>query len=384
MSENGTIYNVETICRGCPSLNEKREHSCSNHCTYRSLNVYDWLSGLPEAPVDCDIVEIRFKNTRKGFYYNVNKLHLQTGDIVAVEASPGHDIGEVSLKGELVYRQMIKYGINPKEQEFKKIYRKAKTADIEKWKEATSLERPTMLEARKIAESLELNMKIGDVEYQGDKTKAIFYYIAEERVDFRELIKVLADKFKVRIEMRQIGARQEAGRIGGIGSCGRELCCSSWLTNFISVTSNAARLQEISLNPQKLAGQCSKLKCCINYEVSGYRDAKKDFPDDSQVLQTEEGDAHFIKADVYKKIIWYSYEPDSTLNLIPVSLERVDEIIEMNQAGKKPKRLEGEKEKSRLGVKSDNELPAEESITRFDERKTGQSKRKKKKNKNKK
>ncbi len=378
MSNNGTTYNSDMLCRGCPSLIERSEKGCIKECTCNSLNVNDWLSGLPSAPNKVDIVEVRFKNTRKGFYYNVNGLHLNAGDLVAVEASPGHDIGAVSLTGELVLQQIKKYGVDPSKEELKKVYRKAKPADIEKWKEAISLERTTMLEARKIAESLNLDMKIGDVEYQGDKTKAIFYYIAEERVDFRELIKVLADKFKARIEMRQIGARQEAGRIGGLGSCGRELCCSSWLTNFISVTSNAARLQEISLNPQKLAGQCSKLKCCINYEVASYRDAKKDFPDVSQVLETEEGSAHFVKADVYKRIIWYSFDPDSTLNLIPVKLERVNEIIEINKAGKKPKKLAGDKQVTGK-VPNDNDFIAEESITRFDDKNKGPAKKRKKK-----
>lgn len=378
MSNNGITYNSEMVCRGCPSLIERSEKGCIKECTCNSLNVHDWLSGLPSAPNNVDVVEIRFKNTRKGFYYNVNGLHLSAGDLVAVEASPGHDIGAVSLTGELVLQQLKKYRADPSKEELKKIYRKAKPADIEKWKEAISLERSTMLEARKIAESLKLDMKIGDVEYQGDKTKAIFYYIAEERVDFRELIKVLADKFKVRIEMRQIGARQEAGRIGGLGSCGRELCCSSWLTNFISVTSNAARLQEISLNPQKLAGQCSKLKCCINYEVASYRDAKKDFPDVSQVLETEEGSAHFIKADVYKRIIWYSFDPDSTLNIVPVNLERVNEIIEMNKAGKKPKKLAGDKTETVRGHNNDHAFSPEDSITRFDDKDRGSAKKRKK------
>ncbi len=379
MASNQSTYNSEMICRGCPLLLEKTEKGCIQKCNCDSLSVIDWLSGLPEAPNKVGIVEIRFKNTRKGFYHNVNGLHLNPGDLVAVEASPGHDIGTVSLTGDLVIQQIKKCGIDPSPEGLKKIYRKAKSADIEKWKEAILLERETMLEARKIAESLDLDMKIGDVEYQGDKTKAIFYYIAEERVDFRELIKVLADKFKVRIEMRQIGARQEAGRIGGIGSCGRELCCSSWLTNFKSVTSNSARIQEISLNPQKLAGQCSKLKCCINYEVAIYRDARKDFPDSSQVLETEEGKAHFIKADVYKRIIWYSFDPDSTINLVPVTLERVNEIIDMNREGKKPNKLTGEKVIA-TRVTGEQENFEEDSLTRFDEKKKPAKKKKKKKN----
>ncbi len=219
------------------------------------LETFDWLSSIPEVKKEIDIVEVRFKNTRKEFFVNSNGLRLRKGDIVAVEASPGHDIGIVSLTGELVYLQLKKQGISPEGHEFKKIYRKAKAADLEKWYEAVMLEHTTMIKTRKIAAELKLDMKIGDVEYQGDRTKAIFYYIADERVDFRELIKILADTVKIRIEMRQIGARQEAGRIGGIGSCGRELCCSTWITNFVSVTTNAARYQEISLNPQNLAGQ---------------------------------------------------------------------------------------------------------------------------------
>ncbi|NLA48687.1 MAG: hypothetical protein GX876_04400, partial [Bacteroidales bacterium] len=228
------------------------------------LDSFNWLSNLPECAAENGIVEIRFKNTRKGFYRNINNLRLEIGDVVAVEASPGHDIGRVSMTGRLVREQLRELKIPPSPEDLKKVYRKARTADIQKWEEAKKLEIPTMLQSRKISAGLNLNMKIGDVEYQGDKTKAIFYYIADERVDFRQLIKVLADEFRVRIEMRQIGARQEAGRIGGIGSCGRELCCSTHITNFNSVTTTHAKYQELSLNPQKLAGQCSKLKCCLN------------------------------------------------------------------------------------------------------------------------
>jgi len=254
---------------------------CINDCVRScgKLTSFDWLKDISKMQGFNEVAEIRFKNTRKAYYHNANQLPLEVGDIVAVEASPGHDIGIVSMIGQMVLYKMRTEGINYKEQEFKKIYRKAKQTDIEKWKEATSLEHKTMIKARQISSDLKLEMKIGDVEYQGDKTKAIFYYIADERVDFRELIKVLAEEFKIRIEMRQIGARQEAGRIGGIGACGRELCCSKWVTNFVSVTTNAARYQEVSLNPQKLAGQCSKLKCCLNYELDAYLDAQEDFPD---------------------------------------------------------------------------------------------------------
>ncbi len=353
-------------------------------CSCNSLDVYDWLSDLKGTNSKHGIVEIRFKNTRKGFYRNVNMLNLERGDIVAVESSPGHDLGIVSLKGELVLEQMKKYNVSPEDESLKKIYRKAKPADIEKWKGAISLEIPTMLRAREITESMKLNMKIGDVEYQGDNTKAIFYYIAEERVDFRELIKVLAEEFRVRIEMRQVGARQEAGRIGGIGACGRQLCCSTWLTNFSSVTTNAARVQEISLNPQKLAGQCSKLKCCINYEVEVYNDAKKDFPDMNFVLETTEGKYYFQKADIFKKIIWYSDSPDSSLNMIPLKLERVREVIELNRKGKKPVKIIEQMEMDALEEKHVDDLFFNDSITRFDEKsKIRKKKKKNRKNKNK-
>lgn len=326
-------------CRGCPTTIDPEKSQSERLCSCASLHVFDWMKGINEPLVDREFVEVRFKNTRKQFYINDNHLPLEQGDIVAVEASPGHDIGIVSLRGPLVYEQMRKYKVDPSGSDFKIIYRKTKPADIEKWLEAINLESTTMLKAREMAERLNLNMKIGDVEYQGDKTRAIFYYIADERVDFRELIKLLAEEFRIRVEMRQIGARQEAGRIGGIGSCGRELCCNSWLTNFKSVTTNAARIQEISLNPQKLAGQCGKLKCCINYEVDCYADAKKDFPDISLTLETKEGKAYYQKSDVFKKILWYSFESNETVNLIPVPLSRAQEIVELNAKGVKPEKL---------------------------------------------
>jgi cell fate regulator YaaT (PSP1 superfamily) len=306
-------------------------------CGCAKLDSFNWMGQIPLASDYNELAEIRFKNTRKGFYRNVNGLRIKKGDIVAVEASPGHDIGIVSLTGELVLMQMKKYGISPDSEDLKKIYRKAKPADIDKWKETIGLEHDTMIKSRKIAEKLNLDMKIGDVEYQGDKTKAIFYYIADERVDFRELIKVLADEFKLRIEMKQIGARQEAGRIGGIGSCGRELCCASWMTSFISVTTSAARLQEVSLNPQKLAGQCGKLKCCLNYEVQCYIDAQKGFPDKEIILETEKGPAYHYKTDIYRQIMWYGFEKgeEAVIRLIPVPVERVIEIIELNKQNQK-------------------------------------------------
>jgi cell fate regulator YaaT (PSP1 superfamily) len=303
------------------------------------LDSFDWLKDISECSNENEIVEIRFKNTRKGFYRNVNNLRLEIGDIVAVEASPGHDIGRVSMVGSLVKQQLRELKIPPSPDDMKKVYRKAKSVDIQKWEEAKKLETPTMLRSRKISEELKLNMKIGDVEYQGDKTKAIFYYIADERVDFRQLIKVLAEEFKVRIEMRQIGARQEAGRIGGIGSCGRELCCSTYITNFISVTTTHAKYQELSLNPQKLAGQCSKLKCCLNYEVDCYVDAQRCFPPKEIPLEMTDSTAYFQKMEVHKRIYWYSTDPHSTTNLVPVPVQRVREIQAMNKKGIKADRL---------------------------------------------
>jgi len=303
------------------------------------LDSYNWLKDIPECPGENDIVEIRFKNTRKGFYRNINNLRFEIGDLVAVEASPGHDIVRISMTGRLVFEQLKELKNIPLPDDMKKVYRKAKAVDLQKWEEAKSLEVPTMLRSRQIAEELKLDMKIGDVEYQGDKTKAIFYYIADERVDFRQLIKVLAEEFKVRIEMRQIGARQEAGRIGGIGSCGRELCCATYITNFTSVTTTQAKYQELSLNPQKLAGQCGKLKCCLNFEVDCYIDAQKNFPPKDIPLETKDCTAYFQKMEVHKGIYWYTTEPDSTANLIPVPVERVIEIQDMNKKGIKAERL---------------------------------------------
>jgi len=308
-------------------------------CGYNKLDSFNWLKDLPEVENDNDIVEIRFKNTRKGFFRNVNGLRLEIGDVVAVEASPGHDIGRVSMVGRLVAEQLKELKTAPSSVDLKKVYRKAKAVDIQKWEEAKKLETVTMLRSRKISEELKLNMKIGDVEYQGDKTKAIFYYIADERVDFRQLIKVLADEFRVRIEMRQIGARQEAGRIGGIGSCGRELCCSIYITNFVSVTTTHAKYQELSLNPQKLAGQCSKLKCCLNFELDCYLDAQKQFPSREIPLELADSKVWFQKIEVHKGIYWYSTDPHSSVNLTAVPVQRVKEIQDLNRKGKKPERL---------------------------------------------
>ncbi len=348
-------------CRGCG----KQDHQ---------LNTYDWLSDIPENSLETEMVEVQFKNTRKEYFRNSNGLDLIKGDIVAVEANPGHDIGIVTLTGRLVKLQMKKANLKP-DVEIKRIYRKAKPVDMEKYEEAKSKEHDTMIRSRQIANDLHLNMKIGDVEYQGDGNKAIFYYIADERVDFRQLIKVLAEAFRVRIEMKQIGARQEAGRIGGIGPCGRELCCATWMTSFISVSTNAARLQDISLNPQKLAGQCAKLKCCLNYEIDDYVEAQKRLPSKEIILETKDASFYFFKADILKGIITYSSDKNIAANLTNITGKRAFEIIAMNKGGKKPESLvEEERNKE---PKKPIDLLEQESVTRFD-----RSKKKKKKNKN--
>ena len=323
-----------------------------------------WLEEYP-VNVPSDIVEVRFKNTRRSFYQNVNNLDLKRGDIVAVEASPGHDIGVVSLTGDLVARQMRRTGFNPYNGEFRKIYRKAKPYDIERWQEAIALEHETMIASRQIAADMGLNMKIGDVEYQGDKIKAIFYYIADERVDFRELIKVFAERFHIRIEMKQIGARQEAGRIGGIGACGRELCCASWISNFSSVTTNSARMQEISLNPQKLAGQCSKLKCCLAYEYDTYVDARKEFPRLREPLQALDGEYYLVKTDILAGTMSFSSSKDTMTNVVTLPVARVKEIIALNRAGKKVDQLSAE-QPQREKFEEPTYRSEEGSITRFD------------------
>ncbi len=341
--------------------------TCIDRCG--KLDVYDWLADVPESCNVSDIVEVQFKNTRKGYFKNSNGLRLKKGDVVAVEASPGHDIGTVSCTGEIAVMQMRKNRLNISDYDFKRVYRHAKPVDYEKWEEAKALEHETMIKSRQISADLKLDMKIGDVEYQGDRTKAIFYYIADERVDFRQLIKVLADKFKVRIEMRQIGARQEAGRIGGIGPCGRELCCSTWITNFVSVTTNAARYQEISLNPQKLAGQCGKLKCCLNFELDAYIDAQKDFPSTEVPLETQDGTHFHFKTDIFKGIMTYSTDKIIPSNLVEVPVDRVKEIIRLNKRGKKVQGLLDDRHVVASPVKELDyqNVVGEDSISRFDE-----------------
>ncbi|MDE5842946.1 MAG: hypothetical protein K2H35_04345 [Muribaculaceae bacterium] len=342
-----------------------------------TLNVTDWLQDIQYIPAseETEIVQVLFKNTRSAFFRNPDKLPLKKGDWVAVEASPGHDIGQVMLTGPLVRLRMKK---NPatKEGEIKQIFRIATDADIEKFKEARAKEHTTMIRSRQIAADLGLNMKIGDVEYQGDGAKAIFYYIADERVDFRKLIRILADTFKIRIEMKQIGARQEAGRIGGIGPCGRPLCCSSWMSRFVSVGTGAARIQDLSMNPQKLAGQCGKLKCCINFETEAYSEAAREFPPKDAVLITQEQEYFQFKTDILARTITYSTDKKMPVNLITISVERAKEIIRINKRGEKPEQLEAEKAAPPQRQEY-VELVGQDSLTRFDKKA-----KKKKKNKN--
>jgi cell fate regulator YaaT (PSP1 superfamily) len=325
---------------------------------------------------ETDFVEVQFKNTRKGYYLNSNKIPLQKDDVVAVEASPGHDIGTVTLTGSLVLLQMKKARIKS-DAEIRRVYRKAREVDMEKYHEAKAKEQDTMIRSRQIAKDLGLDMKIGDVEYQGDGNKAIFYYIADGRVDFRQLIKVFAEEFKIRIEMKQIGARQEAGLIGGLGVCGRELCCSKFINNFQSISTQAARCQDLSLNPQKLAGQCSKLKCCINYEAPVYIDAQKRFPFVNAPLELQDGQAFLIKSDILKGIMWFSYQEGSFSNMIPLTAYEVKQIINENKAGRKPATIlkNQEEEKKNDFVSS----LGEDNINRFDEKKKNKNKKKKRK-----
>ena len=340
----------------------------------KQLNTYDWLADVPGNAESTDLVEVQFKNTRKGYYHNVNNLDLRKGDLVAVEANPGHDIGVVTLTGRLVKLQIKKANLKSQD-DIKRIYRIAKQVDLDKWKEAKSREHATMIQSRQIAKDLGLKMKIGDVEYQGDGNKAIFYYIADERVDFRQLIKVLAEAFHVRIEMKQIGARQEAGRIGGTGPCGRELCCATWMKNFVSVSTNAARYQDISLNPQKLAGMCAKLKCCLNYEVDNYVEASRKMPPKDAVLETADGEFYQFKVDILAGLITYSTDKNLASNLETITAERAKEIIELNKNGEKPLSLmeNGKVKESSKHI----DLLNESDLSRFDK-----AKKKKKKNKN--
>ena len=360
-----------TLGHGCARGLCKRGVSRSDH----QLNAFDWLADVPGNNESTDLVEVQFKNTRKGYYHNVNGLDLHKGDWVAVESTPGHDIGIVTMTGRLAELQVRKAYLKS-EDDIKKIYRLAKDSDMERYYEAKSREEATMIQSRQIAKDLGLQMKIGDVEYQGDGNKAIFYYIADERVDFRQLIKVLADTFHVRIEMKQIGARQEAGRIGGTGPCGRELCCATWMKNFSSVSTNAARFQDISPNPQKLAGMCAKLKCCLNYEIDNYMEAGKKLPPHDAILQTQDADYYMFKKDILSGMVTYSTDKRIAANLETITSERAKEIIEMNKEGKKPMSLADDgKQKA---PEKPKDLLDDADLTRFDS-----SKKKKKRKKQK-
>ncbi|MBE6297210.1 MAG: hypothetical protein E7088_01785 [Bacteroidales bacterium] len=357
----------------------KDNNSCSGICCKgcsrmeAPLNTFDWLAGIPGNEEYTDIVEVQFKNTRKGYYKNSNNIPLQKGDIVAVEATPGHDIGTVTMTGRLVLLQLKKTRLTP-ESEFKRIYRKARAVDMEKFQEAKAREHETMIRSRQIAKELDLEMKIGDVEYQGDGQKAIFYYIADNRVDFRQLIKVLADAFKIKIEMKQIGARQEAGRIGGIGPCGRELCCATFTTNFVSVSTSAARFQDISLNPQKLAGQCAKLKCCLNYEVDAYVEASRRLPARDVELETQDGVYYFFKCDILRGEVTYSTDKHIPANLVTIPARRAFAVIEMNKRGERPESLQAT---NRQETKRPVDLLEQENIDRFDNASRNNKKRRK-------
>ena len=331
--------------RGCIVSHDAESGETS--CTYRAgcckLGDYNWLKDAPDGSCD-GLFEVRFKNTRKGIYINDSPQNIRLGDLVMVEATTGLDLGIVTLEGPIVGRQMKCKGIDPKTAVFKKIYRKARQTDIERWQEAIAREQETMIKARSIAAEMGLEMKIGDVEFQGDGTKAIFYYIADGRVDFRQLIKAFAEEFHIRIEMKQIGARQEAGLIGGLGVCGRELCCANYISSFQSISTAAARCQDLSLNPQKLAGQCGKLKCCLNYEVATYLDAQSRIPKVSEPLDFQDGPAYLRKTDILKEVMYFSYDRTSDAQLYPLAASEVREIIKMNRNGVKPESLRSEPE----------------------------------------
>lgn len=367
----------KNISRGCCFSRGEQGDSVASATAVAGCNkmeTWDWLADLPNPLADEQIYEIQFKNTRKGFYQLSSSMEpLKKGDIVVVESSPGHDVGIVTLTGMMVSKQMRRTGFSAVGAEFKRILRHAGPMDVERWQEAIGLEYGTMIRSREIVSQLGLNMKIGDVEYQGDRLKAIFYYIADQRVDFRELIKVLADQFRIRVEMKQIGARQEAGRIGGISACGRELCCATWQNNFSTVTIGAARHQEISLNPQKLAGQCGKLKCCLNYELDNYIDARRDFPRVTVPLEALDGNYYLVKSDIFRKMMWFSPDPHSTSVMIPLGVDRVRKIMAMNRKGQKVDKVEDET----LVVKTEVAEPAyenvvgQDSLTRFDKAERG-------------
>ena len=368
-------FNAESIL-----INRENKERLKCRSFNAKLHTYNWLEDYPEMQDCTNLVEVQFKNTRKGFYVNSNNLELKQGDVVAVEALPGHDIGTVTLTGKLVLLQMKKNHYRPVDEGLRRIYRVAREGDIEKFNQAKAREEITMIRSREIADDLGLDMKIGDVEYQGDGNKAIFYYIADERVDFRELIKILASEFRVKVEMKQIGARQEAGRIGGIGPCGRQLCCSGWLTNFVSVSTSAARIQELSINPQKLAGQCAKLKCCLNYEVDAYIEAQRKLPSREVALETKEGVYYHFKTDIFSGMMTYSMGRNSLTGLVTVHKDRVYEVVNLNRKGIKPDKLvtEAQEKQAPKEIYGGNSLN-DDSITRFDD--SAKSKPKKKRRK---
>ncbi len=360
--------------RGCVVTDSEQGSEVNYRRGCCKLRDYDWLKGVPQEKYK-DLYEVRFKNTRKGIYLNNSGQSIKQGDLVVVEAANGHDLGIVTLEGPVVVRQMRCKGMDPDNTEFRKIYRKARSFDIEKWQEAIAREHETMIKARRIATEMGLDMKIGDVEFQGDGTKAIFYYIADGRVDFRQLIKVFAEEFRIRIEMKQIGARQEAGLIGGIGVCGRELCCANYITSFKSISTAAARCQDLSLNPQKLAGQCGKLKCCLNYEVANYMDAQTHIPKVSEPLEFEDGLVYLIKTDILRQLMYFSYDKSSITDLYMLTADEVREVIKMNRNGLKPESLRSDQD---ISAPEFVTAVGEGSISRFD--KPARKKRRNKKN----
>ena len=369
MEEKNIIYDCS---RGCTTeRTENGELICNYSHSCCKLADFDWLEGISD-PKFSNLYEVRFKNTRKGFYENTSHQLLKTGDLVVVEAATGHDVGIITLSGPVVGRQMVRAHFDMDTKELKKIYRKARPLDLEKWQEAIARESSTMIRARQIAAELGLDMKIGDVEFQGDGSKAIFYYIADERVDFRQLIKVFAEEFRIRIEMKQIGARQEAGLIGGLGVCGRDLCCAKFITNFQSISTQAARCQDLSLNPQKLAGQCGKLKCCINYEVPVYLDAQSRIPQVNAPLEFMDGQAWLVKVDVLKGIMWFSYEQGNASKVTPLTVEEVRRIKAANQKGSKPATMLKDSDSGDIGFVSSI---GDDSIDRFDKKKKKKKKR---------
>ena len=375
MSCNSCSSDINSTPKGCKSNGNCGTDSCEK------LTVFDWLANmsLPSGQEPETIVEVRFKNGRKHFFHNQDKLQLSIGDIVAVEGNPGHDVGTISLTGELIKVQMKKKGVAPDSEDVKKIYRKASQKDIDIWKAARSKEYDTQYKGREILSRLGLKMKLSDVEYQGDGNKATFYYTADDRVDFRQLIRDLAGAFSIRVEMKQVGLRQEAARLGGVGSCGRELCCSTWLTDLRKVNTTAARYQQLSLNPQKLAGQCGKLKCCLNYELDTYLDALNGFPRQDIVLRTEKGNASFVKMDIFKGLLWYTYIENRS-KWYKLTLEQVQEIIALNKNQEKIASLEEYEEDLIEEVKADFEnVVGQDSLTRFDAPKRTNKRRNKKK-----